>query len=86
VEERKHELNPTKEQQLKELVKEVAFKYLHRAKIIVHHRSIWKDMIPPLGYHDSRERNQRILKINFLSVRRFGKKTSSPMRIQNFRN
>jgi hypothetical protein len=55
-------------------VQEVAVKCLHCAKVVIHHRSRWQDMIPPLGYKNLGERHLRTLKIICSSTRRYGKK------------
>jgi hypothetical protein len=64
VEETQQEVHLHKEKQLGESVHEALVKDLHCAEVVVQH-SRWKDMIPPSGYKNSRERRWRTLRSTF---------------------
>jgi hypothetical protein len=59
---------------MEETFRDVVVNYKHRAEVVVHYRSRWQYMIPPSGYHNLGERHQRISKITYSSMRRYGKK------------
>jgi hypothetical protein len=58
--------------------------YLHRVEVVVQ-RSKWQDMIPPLGYHNFKEKQQKILRNICSFVQRSGKQNKSLMNIPNLR-
>ena len=66
-----------------ELVQEALVKYLHCAEVVVQH-SGWKDMSPPSGYQNSKEKCGRTRRSTYLSVKRFREKNISLMRTLKF--
>jgi hypothetical protein len=62
------EVHLHKEQQLGDPVQEILFKDLHRAEVVVRHSFQWKDMIPPFGYQNLEERQQKTLRNTYLFV------------------
>jgi hypothetical protein len=69
---RQHEVHLNKEKKLGEPVKEELVKYLHHVEAVVQN-SGWQDMIPPLGYQNSKDRHRRTQRSTCLSVKIFGK-------------
>jgi hypothetical protein len=73
---RQQEIHLHREQQLEEPIQEELVKYIHHAEVVVHH-SRWRDMIPPSGYQNSKEKHRRTRRSTYLSVRRPGNPNKS---------